>query len=166
MNARRLAHVAAYAAGLALIGFGLRGVVADVPVRGWATWFVGAAVLHDGVLVPAVLVAGVVTGWIPVAYRRVLRGALLVAACVTAVALPLVLGYGRRPDVPSQLPLPYGRNLAIVVGAIGSVAVAVLAVQMVTGRRRRDGAGSADGAGGAGGGAHRAVLPEERKRDR
>ncbi|KAB2353024.1 hypothetical protein [Actinomadura montaniterrae] len=155
MNARTLTHAAAYAGGLALIGYGLSGIVADVPVGRWAAWFAGAAVLHDGVLVPAVLVAGAVTGWIPVAYRRVLRGALLVAACVTAVAIPLVLGYGRRPDVPSQLPLPYGRNLAIVVGVIGAVAVAVLAAQMITRRRRRDAAG---------GGAHRAVPPPKRER--
>jgi hypothetical protein len=128
-------RIVVYAAGLALIGFGLAGVAADVPVKGWATWFVGAAVLHDGVLVPAVLVAGLVTGRIPVAHRRVVRGALIVAGCVTAVALPLVLGYGRRPDVPSQLPLPYGRNLAIVVGAIAAVAVAVLAARLVTARR-------------------------------
>lgn len=160
MNARA-ARFAAYAAGTALIGYGLSGIVADVPVRRWAAWFVGAAVLHDGVLVPAVLAAGVVTGWIPVAYRRVLRGALVVAACVTAVAIPLVLGYGRRPDVPSQLPLPYGRNLAIVVGVIGAVAVAMLALRAVAGRRRRDGMS---------GGAHRAVSPgrppRRKERDR
>ncbi|MEU9016921.1 hypothetical protein [Actinomadura sp. NPDC048394] len=155
MNARTLTHAATYAGGLALIGYGLSGIVADVPVGRWAAWFAGAAVLHDGVLVPAVLVAGAVTGWIPVAYRRVLRGALLVAACVTAVAIPLVLGYGRRPDVPSQLPLPYGRNLAIVVGVIGAVAVAVLAARMLTRSRRRDAAG---------GGAHRAVPPPKRER--
>ncbi|QKG19256.1 hypothetical protein ACTIVE_0892 [Actinomadura verrucosospora] len=141
---------------MAFIGYGLSGIVTDVPVRRWAAWFVGAAVLHDGVLVPAVLVAGVVTGWIPVAYRRVVRGALLVAACVTAVAIPLVLGYGRRPDVPSQLPLPYGRNLAIVVGAIAAVAVVVLAAQMLTRRRPRPGNGS--------GGAHRAAPPGKKER--
>lgn len=152
MNAP-IARYAAYAAGTALIGYGLSGIVTDVPVRRWAAWFVGAAVLHDGVLVPVVLAAGVATGWIPVAYRRVLRGALVVAACVTAVAIPLVLGYGRRPDVPSQLPLPYGRNLAIVVGVIGAVAVAVLAWQAVAGRGRRDGMS---------GGAHRAVPPGRR----
>ncbi|MBO2457004.1 hypothetical protein [Actinomadura violacea] len=153
MKARRLMHAGAYAGGLALIGYGLSGIVADVPVGRWAAWFVGAAVLHDGVLVPAVLVAGLVTGWIPVAYRRVVRGALVVAACVTAVAIPLVLGYGRRPDVPSQLPLPYGRNLAIVVGAIAAVAVVALVVQLLTGRRRP-----------MSGGAHRAAPPAKKDR--
>ncbi|HEU5027748.1 MAG TPA: hypothetical protein VFV01_22695 [Spirillospora sp.] len=157
MKARTLTLAAAYAGGLALIGYGLSGIVAGVPVGRWAAWFAGAAILHDGVLVPAVLVAGAVTGWIPVAYRRVLRGALLVAACVTAVAIPLVLGYGRRPDVPSQLPLPYGRNLAIVLGVIGAVAVAVLVAQPAIRRRRRDTAG---------GGAHRAVPPSKRERGR
>ncbi len=126
-----------YVAGLALIGVGLRGVVADVGVAGWAVWFVGAAVLHDGVLVPAVLVAGAATGLLPAAWRPPVRVALIVAGCVSAVALPLVLGYGRRADVPSQLPLPYGRNLTVVLSLIAAAAVLAGAARWWAGRRRR-----------------------------
>ncbi|MFA1547067.1 hypothetical protein [Actinomadura chokoriensis] len=128
-------RIAAYAAGLALIGVGVRGVVADVPVARWAAWFAGAAILHDGVLVPVVLGAGLATGRLPASCRGAVRAALVIAACVTAVALPLVLGYGRRPDEPSRLPLPYGRNLAIVLAAITVIAAAAVAARMF-GRRR------------------------------
>ncbi|NKZ08856.1 hypothetical protein [Actinomadura latina] len=128
------ARVLAYAAGLALIGLGVRGVVADVPVARWAAWFAGAAILHDGVLVPAVLAAGLATGRLPAGYRRIVRAALVVAGCVTAVAIPLVLGYGRRADEPSRLPLPYGRNLAIVLAAITAVAAAAAAARLLTER--------------------------------
>lgn len=150
MNARTAALAAAYTAGLALIALGLRGIVMEVPVARWAAWFAGAAILHDGVLVPAVLAAGLVTGLLPARFRRVVRAALVVAACVTAVALPLVLGYGRRAE-PSRLPLPYERNLLIVLGAIAAVAVCTAVARAVIGRRRI-----------RGGGATRAPRPSEK----
>jgi hypothetical protein len=51
---------------------------------------------------------------------------MVVTGLLTAVALPVVLGFGRRPDNPSQLPLDYGRNLVLVLVLVW-VAVAVLA---------------------------------------
>ncbi|MEV0666340.1 hypothetical protein ACIBI3_19330 [Actinomadura luteofluorescens] len=146
MNAGTVAKAAAYAAGLALIAVGLRGVVDEVPLAGWAKWFAGAAILHDAVLVPAVLAAGALTGLVPAGQRRVARAALVIGACVTAVAVPVVLAYGRRPDEPSRLPLPYGRNLAIVLGVIAAAAACVLAARAFTARRR---AGRPSGRGGA-----------------
>ncbi|TDD76738.1 hypothetical protein E1293_26410 [Actinomadura darangshiensis] len=133
-------RILAYAAGLALIAYGLRGIVTGVPAVEWAKWFAGAAILHDGVLVPAVLAAGLATGFLPARHRRLVRGALVVAACVTAVALPLVLSTGRRPDEPSRLPLPYDRNLAIVLGAIAALTACAATARAVIARRRgRDG---------------------------
>ncbi|WP_084263443.1 hypothetical protein [Actinomadura formosensis] len=146
-------RIVAYAAGLALIALGLRGIVMDVPVTAWAAWFAGAVLVHDGVLVPVVLAAGLLTGPLPGRYRRIVRAALLVGACVTAVALPLVLGHGRRADEPSRLPLPYERNLAVVLGCIAAaaacaaVARAVIARAVIVHRGRR------------GGGAARAAPP-------
>ncbi|TDD63794.1 hypothetical protein, partial [Actinomadura rubrisoli] len=133
-------RIAMYAAGLALVAVGLRGIVLHVDAAGWALWFAGAAVLHDAVLVPAVLVAGLLTGRLPAWYRRTVRGALVVAGCVTAVALPLVLGYGRRADVPSRLPLPYGRNLAGVLSLIALAAALAVAVRLLRDRRAARGA--------------------------
>ncbi|MFC4053613.1 hypothetical protein ACFOY4_28320 [Actinomadura syzygii] len=124
-------------AGAALIGWGVYGIVANVGVGGWAPWFAGAAVLHDGVLVPLVLVAGVLTGFVPAAYRGAVRAALVIAGCVTVVALPMVLGEGRRADEPSRLPLPYDRNFAIVLAFVAAVAVTSVAVRGVARRRRR-----------------------------
>ncbi|WP_141575307.1 hypothetical protein [Actinomadura sp. WMMA1423] len=150
MNARtgRKAAVwkaTAYTGGLALIAFGLNGIVEEVPFAEWAKWFAGAAVLHDAVLVPAVLAAGALTGLVPAGQRRVVRAALVVGGCVTAVAIPVVLAYGRRADEPSRLPLPYGRNLAIVLGFIAAAAALAVAARALTarraaGRRRHGGA--------------------------
>lgn len=124
-------------AGAALIGWGVYGIAAHVGFAGWAVWFAGAAVLHDGVLVPLVLVAGAATGRVPGAYRTIVRAALVAAGCVTAVALPLVLGKGRRAEEPSRLPLPYDRNLAVVLGCVTAAAAAAIAVRMLARRRAR-----------------------------
>ncbi|MEU8120642.1 hypothetical protein AB0C21_18190 [Spirillospora sp. NPDC049024] len=158
MNARTASKAAAYAVGLALIAYGLRGIVTDVPVTRWAKWFAGAAVLHDAVLVPAVLAAGALTGLVPAGHRRIVRAALVVGACVTAVAIPVVLAYGRRADEPSRLPLPYGRNLAIVLGAIAAAAICALVVRAVTGHRT-----AGDGRHGRHGGATRAPKPSRKE---
>lgn len=123
------------AAGLALIAVGLHGVATDVDVAGWAVWFAGPVLAHDAVLVPAVLVAGRLTGRLPAPARTPVRAALAAAGCVTLIALPLVLGHGRRADVPSRLPLPYDRNLIIVLTAIAVAAALVAAVRLLNARR-------------------------------
>lgn len=123
------------AAGLALIAVGLHGVAANVDVTGWAAWFAVPVLVHDAVLVPAVLAAGRLTARLPAPARTPVRAGLAAAGCLTLVALPLVLGHGRRADVPSRLPLPYGRNLAVVLTSI-AVAAAVAAAAR-THRARR-----------------------------
>ena len=129
--------VALTVAGVALIGLGVSGIVTDVGAGGWVAGVAGAAVLHDGVLVPVVLAVGVATARVPGGYRGIVRSALVVAGFVTLVAFPLVLGKGRRADEPSRLPLPYDRNLAIVLGVIAAVAAGAAALRAVRHRRGR-----------------------------
>ena len=99
-------------------------------------WLLGAVLLHDGVLVPATLAAGAL---LPPRLRRATRGALITAACLTAVALPTLLRQGHRANA-SVLPLDYGRNLVIVLGAVAVLAVAWHAVRRLL-RRRPTGPG-------------------------
>ncbi|MFV2172976.1 hypothetical protein ACFHW2_23225 [Actinomadura sp. LOL_016] len=129
-------RVLAGAAGLALIAFGLHGVVTHVEVTGWGVWFAAVVLAHDAVLVPAVLAAGRLTLRLPAAARAPVRAGLVAGGCLTLVALPLVLGHGRRADVPSRLPLPYGRNLAAVLTAIAVAAAVVAAVRVLRARAR------------------------------
>ncbi|MFD0850969.1 hypothetical protein ACFQ07_01920 [Actinomadura adrarensis] len=130
----------AYAAGAGFIALGLFGLVSatDTNVTGWAVWFAGAAVAHDALLVPCVLLLGALTTRLPSSFRRHAQGTLLVAGVVTLVSLPLVLGHGRRGDNPSILPLAYGRNLLVVLGAI---AVASAAWVLLS-RHRKDSDGA------------------------
>ncbi|WP_051825555.1 hypothetical protein [Kitasatospora aureofaciens] len=119
--------------GLALIGYGLYGLLGDPYITDpsdVAVWAVGGLVIHDGLWVPLVCLLGA----FPVR-GPVLRGWLVVAAAVTAVALPAVLRAGDDGGNPSVLPLPYLRNWLLVLAASAGVALLVAFV----GRRRRPG---------------------------
>lgn len=88
-------------------------------------WLVVATLLHDALLVPLVLAIGAL---LPLSLRRSARGALLTAAALTAVALPVLLRPG-RPANPSVLPLDYGRNLLVALGTLAAVTVVWYAVR-------------------------------------
>lgn len=117
-------------AGLLLIAIGGR-LLADLPdPLDVLVWLGGALVLHDGLIAPLVLAAGFAVAAVPA--RGPVRGALLTAGVLVLVTLPLLLRPGTPPN-PSALPLPYGRNLAVVLAAVAVAAGAVA----VVGRWRR-----------------------------
>ncbi|WP_043175971.1 hypothetical protein [Streptomyces sp. NRRL B-24484] len=118
-------------AGLALIGYGLHGLLGDPYITDPVdvlVWGVGGLVIHDGLWVPLVCLLGVF-----LVRRPLLRGWLVVAAAVTAVGLPAVLRAGDDGGNPSVLPLPYLRNWLLVLAATAGVALLVAFV----GRWRR-----------------------------
>lgn len=116
MKGRVLGH----AAGGALIAFGLVGLVREstVDATGWAVWFGGAVIAHDAVLAPCILLTGAALARVTGAYWTYVRVAIVVSAALSLVALPFVLGKGKRADNPSILPLPYVRNLLLVLSAV------------------------------------------------
>lgn len=117
-------------AGLLLIAIGGRLLSVLPDPLDVMVWLGGALVLHDGVIAPLVLAAGLLVAAAPA--RGVVRGALLTAGVLVLVTLPLLLRPGAPPN-PSALPLPYGRNLAFVLGAVVVAAAAVA----LAGRRKR-----------------------------
>ncbi|MEV5327024.1 hypothetical protein WBK31_37890 [Nonomuraea sp. N2-4H] len=122
-----------YAAGAALVLLGFAGLIAESNPVGWAVWFGGAAVAHDAILVPLVLLAGLAlrrTGW-------AVRAAAIVAGTVTLATLPTVLALGRRGDNPSILPLAYGRNLLLVLAALALAALLPRLWELLARLRRR-----------------------------
>nr|WP_206324974.1 MULTISPECIES: hypothetical protein [unclassified Streptomyces] len=101
--------------GVGLIGLGAWLVAAEPAPGSVLVWLAGALVVHDGVLAPLVLAVGVLIAGRP--ERGLWRGALVIAGSVVLVTLPLLLRPGPPPN-PSALPLPYGRNLVIVLAAV------------------------------------------------
>jgi hypothetical protein len=128
------------AIGWAVMAFGVAGLIAnrtDTKPLEVAYRFVELAVLHDAVLAPLVFVVGAIaTRWLPSIVRGPARGALALSLLVIVFSLPLVQRLGARQN-SSVLPLAYGPNLAIVLGAIWLVAGALVAARLVTRRLRR-----------------------------
>jgi hypothetical protein len=125
----RRGMAAAYGIALACAGYGVWAIVstqrpASLPRT--AGWLAGVLVLHDGLLAPALVVAGLVLARVvPRSTRPLVTAGLVVSGMVAVVAAPLVLGLGARAGDPSRLPLPYGRNLMVLLAAVWLV-VAVL----------------------------------------
>lgn len=142
-------------AGMVLLGTGgwiLATETREDTVPQVLVWLASAAAIHDGVLAPLVLLAGL-------ALRRpyrdaygkgdgsgagsgsgsgygVLRGGLIVGGCLTLIALPLLLrqGHGRNP---TALPLDYATNWKLLLAVTVAVTLALLAVRRLRGSARR-----------------------------
>ncbi|MFF2810398.1 hypothetical protein ACFVT2_25170 [Streptomyces sp. NPDC058000] len=131
-----------YALGL-LGATGMAVGVLLVTGTGWAghvvLWLAGAVALHDGVLAPLVLgvglpLAGRAGRRGPGPVRGAVRGALIAAGALTAVALPALL----RPGAPansSVLPLDYPRGWLVSVLAVAAGTGALVGVRLLVRRR-------------------------------
>jgi uncharacterized membrane protein YozB (DUF420 family) len=120
--------------GLMLMGVGAS-LLLDVPdLTGVLVWLGGAVVLHDALIAPLVLL----TGWVLVrgGVRGPVRGALLVAGALTAVALPVLLRPG-KPANASVLPLDYPRNWLLTLAAVATATALLVAVRAIRRGRRR-----------------------------
>ncbi|MFF7726834.1 hypothetical protein [Streptomyces sp. NPDC008001] len=117
----------------------------DDPQDPWqvARWLAGSVLVHDGIVVPLTLLAGLVVARLRA--RRAVRGGLLVAASLTAVAFPVVFRPG-TPANPSVLPLDYGRNWLLLLGLTAVVTAVTALAAPWTGRSRRRGRGGGRGA--------------------
>lgn len=117
------------AAGTLAAAFGVIGVLTDpsVSLPNYARYTITVLFGHDLLVLPLAIVLGaVLTRWLPGWARPVVQGALFVTAVLTVVALPLVLGYGRRTDDPSALPRDYTRGFLLCLGAIWLVTAGLL----------------------------------------
>ena len=104
----------------------------------WVVWLLGAAVVHDAILLPAVVLVGVVLARVvPPTWRPAVRAALVVGGIVALTVWPIARRWGARADNPSILPVPVARNLAILLGAL---AITALVAGLLSARRSRTGA--------------------------
>ncbi|WP_343243468.1 hypothetical protein [Streptomyces sp. SID8499] len=126
-------RVLAGAAGVALMGTGVSLLLDVRDLTGVLVWLGAALAVHDVLIAPLVLLAGLALTRVGVrgargGARGPVRGALLVAGALTAVALPPLL----RPGAPansSVLPLDYLRNWLLALAAVAAVTTALIAVR-------------------------------------
>ena len=117
------------AAGWAVIAWGLRGIFQhslDTRPANLARFVVGGALLHDLVVAPLVILAGVaVARAVPGRYRAVVQGALVVTGAIALFSYPLVRAYGLAANNPTSLPHNYTANLLVVLGVVWAVAAGI-----------------------------------------
>ncbi|MEV4534519.1 hypothetical protein AB0J82_11885 [Asanoa sp. NPDC049518] len=111
-------------AGVGVMAYALFGAATDPATEpgGQLAFLAAVVVAHDAILVPLTIGLGVLIGrFLPIAVRRPVRVAAIISLAVTLMAIPFVLGRGRRGDDPSALPLDYGRGLLIILGIVWAV---------------------------------------------
>ena len=122
------------AAGWAVIGWGLYGIVSnsvDTRPANLAKFVVGGALLHDLLVAPLAILAGVlVVRAVPRRARGPVQAGLIVSAVVTLLSWPLVRAYGLAANNPTSLPHNYGRNLLVILAVVWVLAAGVVAVRL------------------------------------
>ena len=122
------------AAGWAVIGFGVRGIFQhslDTRPANLARFVVGGALVHDLIVAPLVIVAGVLLARaVPGRARAVVQAALVVSAVVALFSYPLVRAYGLAANNPTSLPHNYAANVLVVLGVVWAAAAAAVVVRL------------------------------------
>ena len=133
-------------AGGAIVLFGIAGLVTTTPfssVVDIGAWVVGADLVHDLILAPAIVLASLLlTRTVALPWRAPLRSALAASAVLTLVAYPALRGTGHdtAPDNATVQPLDYTATLLTalaVVWGLGAVWMLTIAVRR-RGAPRRD----------------------------
>ncbi|HVN51220.1 MAG TPA: hypothetical protein VMT43_07300 [Acidimicrobiales bacterium] len=127
------------AVGWSVIGYGIWGYVIHVgrPVE-TARWVVGTLLVHDGLIAPLAVVAGLVLAAVlPRGIRGPVTGGLAATAVVLAFSYPLLRAFGRRADNRSILPLDYPRDVVLVCGIIWATVALRLLHDVVRHRTER-----------------------------
>jgi len=125
---------ASAAAGWAVIAWGLRGIFVhsfDTRPSNLARFVVGGALLHDLLVAPLVVLAGVLFArTVPRRARAVVQGTLAITAIVALFSYPTVRAYGLATHNPTSLPHNYTANLLVVLGVVWAVAAGAVVVRM------------------------------------
>jgi hypothetical protein len=127
-------------AGILLGLFGVFRLVTQIPGADLvvlAGWLIGALVIHDGILSPAV--AGI--GWaisrvVPPRARRYVQAGLIMGALVTVIAIPMIYREGSQPKSKAILQQNFGGNLTLLLGIIAAVTLLAYAVKVARDARK------------------------------
>ncbi len=102
-----------------------------------ALWLVGAVVIHDGVLSPAVLGVGwALHRWVPVRARRYAQAGLIAGGLITVVAIPMILQQGAEPTSKALLRQNFGGNLTLLLGVVAAASLVLYTARVARDTRR------------------------------
>lgn len=142
-------RVALGTAGIGLALFGVFRLLTQVSVGGVAflvVWLIAALVIHDGIIAPGALgLATLIRRKVPPRGRRYLQGALIAAAAVTVIALPMIYRAHSQPKVKALLGQNFVANLALLWAVIAAAALLGYVVRLVRDRTHTAQVASASG---------------------
>lgn len=126
-----------YLLGMGMIGWGAKGLV-DHSTTGQllhtGRLFVLALGGHDAVFAPVAFVVGYLTQRVlPPLIRTPVRVGFAVGGVLVLLAVPLIRSDHRLRN-PSILPLPYERNLLLLLGGVAVGILVSIAVQLIRAR--------------------------------
>lgn len=125
---------ASAAAGWAVIAWGLRGIFQhslDTRPGNLARFVVGGVLLHDLLVAPLVILAGVLLARVVRGRARAaVQAALAVSGMVALFSYPLVRGYGLAANNPTSLPHNYTANLLVVLGVVWALAATAVILRV------------------------------------
>ena len=135
----KVARIGLAVVGIVLVLYGAGRIVFSVPpplLVLLGLWLVGALLIQHGVVSPLVVAVGLaLRRLVPDRGRRFLQIGLIVAAMITAVAIPLILRQGTQPPAKALLLQNYAANLTLLLGLIAGVALVAYAVRVARDRR-------------------------------
>ena len=103
-------------------------------------WLTGGVIVHDAVVAPlTIAVAVLATRVVPRAVWGVVLAGLVVLATVTATAIPVLGGWGARPDNPTLLDRDYPLGWAAFAGLVLLGMIVGVGVRVGAGGRRARG---------------------------
>jgi hypothetical protein len=131
--------------GLSLLGLGGIVLLQEVnPKRyiGILTWFVGALIIHDGIIAPAVfgvtLLSRRLQDRVPAIVIAIVQGALVIGGLVTLIVVPEILKKSIGTLSSSILPQDYALHLgAFFVVLAALTAIAITAYRRMFARRQK-----------------------------
>ena len=122
------------AIGVLAVLYGILNLVVHIPGQTllWVVvWLVAAVLIHHGVLSPVVVaVSSVLRRVVPDRGRRYLQAALITAAPVTVIAIPMIYRQGTQPPSKAILLQNFGANLALLLGVIAGLTLIAYVVRV------------------------------------
>lgn len=119
--------------GIALLGLGGIVLLQEVNPKkylGILAWFVGALIIHDGIIAPIVFVTTIVMRSklqrLPAAVVAIIQGALVVGGIITLIVVPEIMKKAIGTLSSSILPQNYGLHLVGLYVVLAALTVAAI----------------------------------------
>lgn len=107
---------------------------------GLASWLIGAIIIHDGIIAPAVfaivLVFRRINKSVPVVLLLIVQGALVVGSIIVLLVVPEILKKAIGTANPTLLPLDYTTNLLLFLAGLAVLTVAACGAYLALRRQK------------------------------